>query len=56
MDNLLSADIVTADGRLLHANEREHPDLYWAVRGGGGNLINIRQFKYAWIDTNWRPQ
>ncbi len=38
LDNLLSADIVTADGRLLHASERENEDLFWAIRGGGGNF------------------
>jgi len=37
-DNLLSADVVTADGRLLIANDDENPDLFWAIRGGGGNF------------------
>ena len=37
-DNLLSAEIVTADGQIVTASEREHEDLYWAVRGGGGNF------------------
>jgi FAD/FMN-containing dehydrogenase len=37
-DNLLSVDLITADGRLLTASERSNPDLFWALRGGGGNF------------------
>jgi FAD binding domain/Berberine and berberine like len=37
-DNLLAADIVTADGKLRRASASEHPDLFWALRGGGGNF------------------
>ena len=45
-DNLLSVDIVTADGKLRHADASENPDLYWAVRGGGGNFGVVTQFEY----------
>jgi FAD/FMN-containing dehydrogenase len=46
VDNLLSVDIVTADGKLLHASEKENPDLFWAVRGGGGNFGVVTSFEY----------
>jgi FAD/FMN-containing dehydrogenase len=46
VDNLRSADIVTADGELLTVNEREHSDLFWAIRGGGGNFGVVTAFEY----------
>jgi FAD/FMN-containing dehydrogenase len=45
-DNLVSVDIVTADGQLHTANAEENPDLFWAVRGGGGNFGVVTSFEY----------
>ncbi|MGE0132549.1 MAG: FAD-binding oxidoreductase [Blastocatellales bacterium] len=45
-DNLISVDIVTADGKLLVASATQHEDLFWAVRGGGGNFGVVTSFEY----------
>ncbi|MEM5310513.1 FAD-binding oxidoreductase [Paraburkholderia sp. JHI869] len=47
VDNLVSADVVTADGNLLRANAEENTDLFWAIRGGGGNFGVVTMFEFA---------
>jgi FAD/FMN-containing dehydrogenase len=46
LDNLKAVDLVTADGKILRASQEEEPDLFWAVRGGGGNFGVVTSFEY----------
>jgi hypothetical protein len=51
IDDVLAADIVTADGKLLRVDTENHPDLFWAIRGGGGNFGVATRFHYRLHDV-----
>jgi len=51
IDNLLSVDIVTADGALIRASAGDNPDLFWAIRGGGGNFGVVTSFEFDLHDV-----
>ncbi len=46
IDNLIGAEVVTAEGKLVRANSEENPDLFWALKGGGGNFGVVTSFEY----------
>jgi FAD/FMN-containing dehydrogenase len=50
IDSLLAAEIVTADGKVLHVDAESHPDLFWAIRGGGGNFGVATRFQFRLAD------
>ncbi|HEX6338171.1 MAG TPA: FAD-binding oxidoreductase [Jiangellaceae bacterium] len=52
IDELLAAEMVTADGQRLRVDEDNHPDLFWAIRGGGGNFGVATRFKYRLRDVS----
>jgi FAD/FMN-containing dehydrogenase len=52
IDSLLAAEVVTADGQILNVNEKNHPDLFWAIRGGGGNFGVVTRFKFKLYEVD----
>lgn len=51
IDSLLAAEVVTADGRILHTDAETHPDLFWAIRGGGGNFGVATRLRFTFHEV-----
>ncbi|MEA2519723.1 MAG: hypothetical protein QOF49_1803 [Chloroflexota bacterium] len=52
IDNLVAAELVTSDGRIRTVDEQRHPDLFWAIRGGGGNVGVVTRFVYRLVEVD----
>jgi FAD/FMN-containing dehydrogenase len=52
IDNLVAVELVTADGRILTVDADRHPDLFWAIRGGGGNVGIVTRFVYRLVEVD----
>jgi FAD/FMN-containing dehydrogenase len=52
IDDLVAAELVTADGELLHVDAETHPDLFWAIRGGGGNFGVATRFRFRLLEVD----